>query len=124
MAIDFDAKGKDVLQASFLGLASHGANDTTYETVYFRPFNFRADDSLRKTHAVQYMACPGFEWTKLRSEFPGKYEKGISPAPDPDTWFHVRIRIDPTLITVYVNSNSNPALIVTPLLQTGGKKIG
>ena len=122
--IEFDAKGKDVLQASFLGIAFHGVNDTTYETVYFRPFNFRSADTLRKTHAVQYMASPKFEWPKLRAEFPGKYEKGISPAPDPNNWFHVRIKVEPKLISVYVNDSSEPSLVVVPLVETGGKKIG
>jgi len=64
--IEFDIKGKDKLQASFVGIAFHGVNDTTYETVYFRPFNFRANDPVRKAHAVQYMASPNYEWPKLR----------------------------------------------------------
>src|SRR5438552_11999624 len=29
--IEFDAKGKDEYQASFVGIAFHGVNDTTYE---------------------------------------------------------------------------------------------
>src|ERR1700761_8828255 len=84
--IECDIKGKDVLQASFVGIAFHGVNDSTYEVVYFRPFNFRAADTLRHSHAVQYMASPNYEWPKLRQETPGKYEQPISPAPDPNTW--------------------------------------
>jgi len=122
--IEFDAKGKDVLQASFIGVAFHGLNDTTYETVYFRPFNFRATDTLRKAHAVQYMTSPKYEWPKLRAEFPGKYEKPIIPAPDPNAWFHVRITVEPKIIRVYVNGNTNPALVVEPLVAPAGKKIG
>ena len=122
--LEFDIKGKDVLQDSFPGIAFHGVNDSIYETVYFRPFNFRSADTLRKTHAVQYTASPNFEWPKLRSEFPGKYEKGITPAPDPNDWFHVRIKVEPKLISVYVNGNTTPSLVVVPLVETGGKKIG
>gem|GEM_PF-6071604 len=34
-----------------------------YEAVYFRPFNFRSSDPVRKGHAVQYVANPGcFGW--------------------------------------------------------------
>src|ERR1700761_23669 len=36
--IEVDIKGKDKLQASFVGVAFHGINDTTFECIYFRPF--------------------------------------------------------------------------------------
>src|SRR5436190_10812496 len=42
--IELDVRGKDVFQQSFVGIAFHGKNDTTYESVYVRPFNFRATD--------------------------------------------------------------------------------
>jgi hypothetical protein len=32
---------------SFLGIAFHRKNDDTYESVYLRPFNFRAQDPDR-----------------------------------------------------------------------------
>jgi hypothetical protein len=122
--IEFDVKGKDELQASFLGIAFHGADNATYESVYFRPFNFRADDPARKSHAVQYMAIPEYDWSKLRTEFPGKYEQPITPAPDPNAWFHVRIKVEPKTISVYVNSNKTPSLVVQPLVPVRGKMIG
>ncbi len=53
--IEVDVRGKDVLQQSFVGVAFHGKDDKTYESVYLRPFNFRADDPVRHQHAVQYM---------------------------------------------------------------------
>src|SRR3569832_917312 len=73
-AIDIDLKGKDVIQGSFLGVAFHGVNDSTYDVVYFRPFNFRDTDPVRKIHAVQYISLPKFDWKKLRDERNGKYE--------------------------------------------------
>ena len=73
-AIEFNLRGKDVLQRSFVGIAFHGVNDTTYEVIYFRPFNFRATDPLRKSHAVQYTALPKYDWFSLRASFPGQYE--------------------------------------------------
>ena len=54
--IEVNVRGRDVLQRSFLGVAFHGKDDTTYEAVYLRPFNFRATDPARHQHAVQYMA--------------------------------------------------------------------
>jgi len=122
--IEADIKGKDVLQASFVGIAFHGVNDTTYETIYFRPFNFRSPDPARKVHAVQYMAPPKYEWPLLRQQFPGKYEQAVSPAPDPNTWFHARITVDSKAIKVYLDGNTAPSLVVTPLVHTGGKMIG
>jgi hypothetical protein len=122
--IEFDIKGKDQLQASFVGIAFHGVNDTTYETVYFRPFNFRADDPVRKAHAVQYMASPKYEWPRLRQEFPGKYEQPINPTPDPNAWLHARITVDSKNVKVYVNGSAIPALVVEPIVHTDGKMIG
>ena len=122
--IEVDIKGKDVIQASFVGIAFHGVNDTTYETIYFRPFNFRSNDPVRKLHAVQYIAPPKYGWALLRQQFPGKYEQPISPAPDPNAWFHARITVDSKNIKVYVNGNTEPSLVVEPLVHTDGKMIG
>jgi hypothetical protein len=122
--IEADIKGKDVLQASFVGIAFHGVNNTTYETIYFRPFNFRSADPVRKLHAVQYTALPKYEWSVLRQQFPGKYEQSISPAPDPNAWFHARITVDSKTIKVYVNGDDEPSLVVEPLVHTDGKMIG
>ena len=122
--IEVDIKGKDKLQGSFVGIAFHGVNDSTFEVVYFRPFNFRTADPVRKLHAVQYIAPPKFGWEKLRNEFPGKYEQPISPAPDPNEWFHARITIDNNNIKVYVNGSSTPSLVVEPLVHTSGTLIG
>lgn len=122
--IEFDTKGKDDYQASFVGIAFHGVNDTAYEVIYFRPFNFRTADPDRKAHAVQYVVVPNFGWDKLRAEHPGEYEQPVSPAPDPNSWFHVRITVESKTISVYVNGKSSPALTVTPLVHTEGELIG
>jgi hypothetical protein len=122
--IEFDIKGKDKMQGSFVGFAFHGLNDSTYEAIYFRPFNFRATDPLRKGHAVQYVASPKYDWERLRNEFPNKYEQPISPAPDPEQWFHVRITVENEKISAYVNNDEQPSLTVISLVKTGGKMIG
>jgi len=122
--IEFDAKGKDDYSASFVGIAFHGVNDSTYEVIYFRPFNFRAPTPERRAHAVQYVALPKFDWSVLREDYPAKYEQPISPVPDPNSWFHVRITVASKNINVYVNGNAKPALCVTPLVDTEGELIG
>ncbi len=111
--ITFSVKGKNNPGKSFVGLAFHGVNDSTYEAIYFRPFNFRNPD--RKAHAVQYISHPAYSWDKLRSSHPGKYENTIQPVVDPDEWFHVTIQIDRPQVKVYVNDAKEPSLSVTQL---------
>ena len=123
-AIEFDIKGRDLAQRSFVGFCFHGLNDTTYEAIYFRPFNFQSADPVRKTHAVQYIAAPLYDWPRLREQYPNKYEQPISPAPGPNDWFHARIVVEANRINVYVNSNDKPSLVVEPLVPIRGNQIG
>lgn len=113
--IEFDARGRNVVQRSFLGVAFHGADDTNYDVIYFRPFNFKAADPERRLHAVQYVSHPAYTWQKLRREHPGKYEKPIVPAPDPDGWFHARIVIAWPKVSVFVDGARDPSLVVDQL---------
>jgi len=113
--IECDLKGKDVQQQSFIGLAFHGVDGPTYDAVYFRPFNFKAEDPARRIRAVQYVSHPTYTWQKLRAEQPGKYEKGVTPLPDPNAWFHARIVVASPNVTVYVNDAKDPSLVVTQL---------
>jgi hypothetical protein len=38
--IEFDVRGEDIKQHSFVGIAFHGQNDSTFEAIYLRPFQF------------------------------------------------------------------------------------
>jgi hypothetical protein len=122
--IELDIKGKDVLQKSFVGIAFHGINETTFDAIYFRPFNFQAVDSVRRIHAVQYISLPGYDWEKLRTEQNGKYEKAVLAAPNPNQWFHAQIVIKFPIIKVFVNGNTEPSLIVSQLNDRKSGKIG
>lgn len=122
--IEFDEKGKDEFQRSFVGIAFHGVNDTTYEAIYFRPFNFRATDPVRKAHAVQYIANPNYDWPKLRADFPNKYEQPVSSDLDPNQWFHVKVNVSDKKISVYVNGDNKAVLGVESLVDMSGKMIG
>lgn len=112
--IEFDVRGKDVVQQSFVGVAFHGVGET-YEAVYFRPFNFRAGDSERQSHSLQYVSQPAYTWDRLRSEHPGQYEKAITPAPDPNGWVHARVEVAYPKVSVYVNNAAEPSLVVNEL---------
>jgi len=76
--IDLDMKGKDENGKSFVGLAFHGLNDSTYDVIYFRPFNFKSKE--RNGHSVQYISHPNYTWFKLRKEHPEVYENKVAPA--------------------------------------------
>jgi len=113
--LELDIKGKDVQQQSFVGVAFHGLDDSTYDAIYFRPFNFRTEDAARRIRAVQYIAHPTNTWEKLRTEQPGKYEKGVNPVPDPNDWFHARVVVASPKVSVYVNDAKQPCLTVEQL---------
>ena len=113
--IELDIKGKDVQQQSFVGVAFHGVDGTTYDAIYFRPFNFKAEDPARRIRAVQYISHPTYTWQKLRAEHPGKYEKAVDPVPDPNAWFHARVVVASPKVSVYVGESKEPCLVVDQL---------
>jgi len=122
--IEFDVKGKDVLQESFVGIAFHGVNDSTYESVYFRPFNFQVDDTVRKKHAVQYISLPKFDWEYLRKTYPDKYEHSLLKFVDPNQWFHIKVVVDKNKIQAFVNADAKACISVEPLTNNSSGKIG
>lgn len=122
--IEVDVKGRDMLQRSFVGIAFHGINDTTYEAIYFRPFNFAATDPERHVHMVQYIDLPRYDWQTLRNTYHNVYEKGINPAPDVKLWFHAKIEVHGDSIKVFVNGALTPSLTFTSLTHPGGTMIG
>jgi len=122
--IEFDVKGRDVQQQSFVGFAFHGVNDSEYEAIYFRPFNFRSTDPVRKGHCVQYVAERQYDWKTLRDKYPNKYEQPVSPVPDPTDWFHAKIVVEENRIEVFVNGSKAASLIVEPIVHRGGMMAG
>ncbi len=119
--IEIDLKGQDVYQHSFVGIAFHGINDSTFDAVYFRPFQFITIDSVRKTRGVQYISLPEYTWQKLRAERPAVFEKTVAPPPDPNDWFHAKIVVTKNEVMAYVNNASVPSLQVNLL---GKKRTG
>jgi hypothetical protein len=115
--IEFEIKGKNVLQQSFVGIVFHGINDSTYDGIYFRPFNFQSPDTLRKSHSVQYICMPQYDWSLLREKYPGKYEHSLLNSTDPEKWFHAKILVDADRISVFVNSDRQPSLVVQPIAR-------
>jgi len=120
--IDLDIKGKNETGKSFVGIAFHGLNDSTYDAIYFRPFNFK--NSERSNHSVQYISHPKFTWYKLRDENPGKYENSVKPVPNPDEWFHATIVIEYPVVKVFVDNAEEPSLIVNQLSSRKAGRLG
>ncbi len=122
--IEVDVRGRDVLQQSFVGIAFHGKDDTTYEAVYLRPFNFRADDPVRHDHAVQYIASPDYDWPRLRKEFPEEFENPVHPSIAPTDWVPLRIVVKAQTIQVYVGLVASATLEVRKLGQQDRGQVG
>lgn len=112
--IELELKGKSVRGRSFLGAAFNVIDDKTFEAVYFRPFNFRAEGPFRE-RAVQYISWPANTWEHLRKERTGQFERAVNPVPDPDGWFRARIEVTTKQVRVFVSDAKEPSLVVERL---------
>ena len=111
-------------QHSFVGIAFHGKNDSTFDAIYLRPFQFKEKDEILKSRAIQYISLPDFTWRKLREKFPNKYEHSIEPAPDPNSWVRMRVVIKDSTITTYINGSKEPSLVVQKVTNLSSGSIG
>lgn len=122
--IEFDVRGEDTKQHSFVGIAFHAVNDSTFDAVYLRPFQFRETNETLRSHGIQYISLPEFTWRVLRAKFPDRYEHAVEPAPDPNGWVHVRLEIKGNTIRTFINGNSQPALVVEKLTAVTSGRLG
>ena len=77
----------------FVGIAFRVPLDASkYDYVYIRPTNGRADDQERLNRSMQYASFPDNEWSKLRTESPGKYESDMDLIPG--EWTHLKIEVN------------------------------
>jgi len=88
-------------------------DEAKLEAVYLRPTNGRADDQLRRNHAVQYISHPDYPWERLRAEAPAKYETYVDL--EPGRWTHVRIAVEGPKARLYVDRAEQPTMIVSDL---------
>jgi len=119
--IELDVVGKPGENAGqgargFVGIAFRINDDNSkFECIYLRPTNGRADDQVRRNHAVQYTSIPDYPWAKLRREFPKKYESYVDLVPG--EWTKMKIEIQGNRAKLYVHGNPQPTLIVNDLKQ-------
>jgi hypothetical protein len=122
--LEVDLKGKGKIERCFLGLAFNAVDGNTFECVYFRPFNFMADDKTFRARAVQYVSWPNNIWEFLRAEKPGVYESEVKPVPEPSGWFHARIEVTKKKVSVWVDDAKEPCLVVDRLASREKGKVG
>ncbi|MFT3911655.1 MAG: DUF1080 domain-containing protein [Ferruginibacter sp.] len=122
--LEFDVRGENLKQHSFVGIAFHGKDDSTFDAVYLRPFQFKMKDETFKNRMIQFISLPDFTWQVLREKSPGKYEHSIDPAPDPDAWVKMRIVVKNGSISTYINGNKEPSLVVEKLTHNNSGMIG
>lgn len=113
--IEVNVRGRDVQQRSFVGIAFHRKDDATYEALYLRPFNFRAEDPARRQNAVQYISVPDYDWPRLRKEFPSEFENPVDASVAPTDWVPLRIVVKGATVQVYVGAVQSPTLEVRRL---------
>lgn len=122
--IELDVRGVNVEQHSFVGIAFHAANDTTFDAIYLRPFQFLKKDPVLHARSIQYIALPTYSWRRLRATDPGVYEHAIDPPPDPNGWVHMRVVVDGDTIRTTINGAAQPALVVRKLPTQRTGRIG
>lgn len=123
-SIEVSLLGENLQGKSFIGIAFNIQNDSTYETVYFRAFNFESDEKIRREHCMQYVFEPEFPWHKLRKKHEGKFEAEFINPPDPDDWFTIIIKIRPRKIEVLDKRTNLTLMVVDRLTETKSNKIG
>lgn len=123
--IELDIRGRNEFLNSFPGIAFHAADTARdYEVIYFRPFNFRHADPLRRKWSLQYMSLPEYPYDRLRKDNTGQFENEILPGPKPEDWIHVRAVVQKDSIKVYVNGMDKPSLSVKSLGKRNSGMVG
>jgi hypothetical protein len=97
----------------FIGLTFRIDNEGRFESIYLRPTNSVADDQVRRNHSVQYVAYPDYRFDRLRRESPEKYESYAKL--DLGRWIHMKIVVSGQKAVLYLDGNTEPALIVNDL---------
>jgi len=122
--ISIDFQGEDIAGKSFAGLAFNIQNDSTYEAVYFRPFNFKSSEKIRREHGIQYIYHPEFSWRKLRTEREGVFEAEFINPPNPNDWFSIELTINPTMVIVKDKSSGKILMEIDRLTKPVSNSIG
>lgn len=98
----------------FIGITFHINDDNSkFEGLYLRPTNGRALQQIRRNHSIQYFSYPDYKYNTLRSMAPGVYESYADM--DLNQWIKMKIIVKDAQAFLFLNDNSQPALIVNDL---------
>jgi hypothetical protein len=116
--IEVDLAGQPAQGASsdargFIGIGFRLQSDGSYEYIYLRPTNGRADDQIRRNHSTQYSAYPDFRFDRMRQEAPGKYESYVDL--ESGVWTKFKIEVEGHKARLYVHESEQPCLIVNDM---------
>jgi hypothetical protein len=102
------------LARGFIGIVFRvAADDSTFECIYIRPTNGRADNQLQRNHSIQYFSYPDYDFERLRKEAPGAYESYADMGLN--EWIRMTIVVDSAQAKLYLNNTKQPALVVNDL---------
>jgi len=100
----------------FVGVAFRASDDSqSFDSVYLRMTNGRAESQDLRNHSVQYISIPDYPWDRLRKEAPSKYEAYADI--QPGVWTHMKINVYGTDAKVWVGDAKQPTMIIHGLLR-------
>lgn len=116
-------KNAPELARGFIGIAFRvNEANSSYESIYIRPTNGRADDQVRRNHSIQYYSYPDYKFDRLRKEAPERYESysdmGLNE------WITMKLVVKGSEARLYLNNTKQPALIVKDLKHGVGTSGG
>lgn len=98
----------------FIGVAFRiDERNSSFECIYIRPTNGRAEDQVRRNHATQYFSYPHFKFDRLRKESPEMYESYADMGLN--EWITMKIVVKDAQAKLYLNGQAHPVLIVNDL---------
>ncbi|MFK7813350.1 MAG: hypothetical protein AB8B59_12730 [Maribacter sp.] len=122
--MQLDIKGENNPGRSFVGIAFNIQNDSTYEAIYFRPFNFESSEQIRREHGIQYIYTPDFDWRRLRTENEGEFEAEFINPPSPDEWFSILVTVENDKVIVKEADSGKLLMQTRRLSAASSEKFG
>jgi len=102
------------LARGFIGVAFRiNEENTSYESIYLRPTNGRADDQLRRNHTIQYYAYPDYKFNVLRSNSEGEFETYADL--ELDKWITMRLEIQNKKAKLFLDNKEYASFIVNEM---------
>ena len=112
-------KNAPEMARGFIGVAFRiNEANSSYESIYIRPTNGRADDQVRRNHSIQYYSYPDYKFDRLRKEAPERYETYADMSLN--EWITMKIVVNGSEAILYLNDMKQPALLVKDLKHGAG----